>query len=536
MVVQEDNVSINRELIMHGISNTLSGCVGSIQNYLVFVNSVLFINTGADSRLAGYMLAAATFGLWVAGPVVIGYVPVMVVATLIYMLGIDLALEALVGTYGRLQRLEYFTIVVIALVMGLYDFVVGIAVGIGLACLVYVVQTARKTVIRAEFSGAVAESTVRRHPRHRNYLHKVGPQIRIVKLGGYLVSDTWRARYSCYERKLTPTDQQFFGSIVKVEKKVRAMVDAEAFAASPIRFLVVELTHVTGIDFSAAEAFGRMNRILHRREVKMAMAGVTLGSEVGRSLSMVGLFVESAEDPTVPVPKVYEDLNGALEACENELLLVLASKEKMGSEHGTVSPPIPVPDTLRASTASPFDTVAGSPRRTLLDQAATTTMTESTLSEPKKWQSFKQPLPLLLQAFNGLTTQSVDFWHRAVPYFSQHTFTKGQMLYARGDRPDGFYLLQSGILRAEYYLEQGNYHESIVAGTTCGELPFFSETERTCSVVAERECVAWLLTPQSWEELQRKEGEVAKELLKVGMKLSAERMNAITSYVLITAS
>ena len=29
--VKEDNVNINRELIAHGISNTLSGCVGSIQ-------------------------------------------------------------------------------------------------------------------------------------------------------------------------------------------------------------------------------------------------------------------------------------------------------------------------------------------------------------------------------------------------------------------------------------------------------------------------------------------------------------------------
>jgi SulP family sulfate permease len=160
IVVQEDNVSVNRELIMHGISNTLSGCVGSIQNYLAFVNSVLFIETGGNSRLAGYMLTLATFGLLVAGPVVIGYVPVMVVGTLIYMLGIDLAQEAIWATYGRLHRLEYATIVIISLVMGAYDFVVGIAVGIGLACLVYVVQTSRKSVIRAEFSGAVAESTV----------------------------------------------------------------------------------------------------------------------------------------------------------------------------------------------------------------------------------------------------------------------------------------------------------------------------------------------------------------------------------------
>lgn len=31
VAVKEDNVNVNRELIAHGISNTLSGCVGSIQ-------------------------------------------------------------------------------------------------------------------------------------------------------------------------------------------------------------------------------------------------------------------------------------------------------------------------------------------------------------------------------------------------------------------------------------------------------------------------------------------------------------------------
>jgi MFS superfamily sulfate permease-like transporter len=29
--VKEDNINVNRELIAHGISNTLSGCLGSIQ-------------------------------------------------------------------------------------------------------------------------------------------------------------------------------------------------------------------------------------------------------------------------------------------------------------------------------------------------------------------------------------------------------------------------------------------------------------------------------------------------------------------------
>lgn len=523
LVVQEDNVSVNRELLMHGISNTLSGCLGSIQNYLVFVNSVLFMNTGGDSRLAGYMLALATFGLWVAGPVVIGYVPVMVVGTLIYMLGIDLAMEALVATYGRLHRLEYFTIVCIAVVMGVYDFVVGIAIGIGLACLVYVVQTSRKTVIRAEFSGAVAESTVRRPQRQRQYLNRVGPQIRIVKLGGYL----------------------FFGSIVKVEKKVRAMVDAEAFAAEPIRYLVVDFSHVTGIDFSAAEAFSRMNRILHRKDVRLNLAGVSLQGEVGRSLQMVGLFVEHDEDDAVPVPKVFENLNGALESCENELLTILTEKQRsvlMGagsrlsaSLHASQSIDIPVAQQPPVAPGA-LDANRASPRADLLQRAASETINDQQTPDPSRWRNFKQPLPLLLQTFQDLSSKNEDFWYRAVPYFERKELVQGTVLYTRGDNPDGFYLLQSGILRAEYDLDQGNYHESIVAGTTCGELPFFSETSRTSTVAAELDCVAWLLTPEKWETMQQKDADVARELLKVGMKLSAERMSAITSYVLITAS
>ncbi|KAF4556958.1 Sulfate permease-like protein 5 [Elsinoe fawcettii] len=519
LVVQEDNVSVNRELVLHGFSNTLSGLAGSIQNYLVFVNSVLFINTGGDSRLAGYMLALATFGLWVAGPVVIGYVPVMVVGTLIYMLGIDLASEALVATYGRLRKLEYMTIVCIAVVMGVYDFVVGIAVGIGLACLVYVVQTSQKTAIRAEFSGEIAESTVRRPNRQRKYLKRVGPQIRVVKLGGYL----------------------FFGSIVKVETKVREVIDAEAFAADPIRFLILDFSHVTGIDFSAAEAFTRMNRILHRRDVTLVLAGVSLSSDVGESLQMVGLFVEDDDEDAIPVPKVFETLNGALEFCENSLLTTLTEKQRdslaiPGKQH---TPNIDIPSTSppkQTATTSALPESLASPRRTLLQRAATATISDSHNPDSSRWRNFKQPLPLLLQTFLDFSSKNEDFWFRAVPFFQRREIPQGTILFSAGDAPDGFYILQSGILRADYELDQGGYHESIVAGTTCGELPFFSETERTSTVVAERDCVAWWLSKEGWEKMQHKEGEVARELLKVGMKLSAERMGAITSYVLITAS
>ena len=80
------------------------------QNYLVYTNTVLFMRSGGDSRVAGIMLAAATFGILAIGTKIISLIPVMVVGSLIFFLGIDLMREALVDTLNRVNGLEYFTV------------------------------------------------------------------------------------------------------------------------------------------------------------------------------------------------------------------------------------------------------------------------------------------------------------------------------------------------------------------------------------------------------------------------------------------
>lgn len=103
-------MDLDRELIAHGISNALSGFMGSIQNYLVYTNSVIFIKTGGDSRLAGIMLAIATFGILIMGPGMIGFIPVMMVGVLIFQLGFDLVVEAVWDPRKKLKMLEYLTV------------------------------------------------------------------------------------------------------------------------------------------------------------------------------------------------------------------------------------------------------------------------------------------------------------------------------------------------------------------------------------------------------------------------------------------
>ncbi|KAL2012925.1 hypothetical protein VTN00DRAFT_450 [Thermoascus crustaceus] len=504
----EDNLNVDRELIAHGVTNVLSGCMGSIQNYLVYTNSLLFIDSGGNSRLAGLMLAAATGGILIVGPVIIGYIPIMVVGALIFMLGIELMEEALVDTWGKLHKLEYLTVVIIIVTMGAVDFVVGIFVGIILACVNFVVQTSRKSAIRATYSGEFTASTVRRHPIQQRFLREAGQQTLIIKLSGFL----------------------FFGTIVDVENTIRGLIEEEAFHKRPIRFLVLDFSRVNGLDFSAAEAFTRINRILRKRNVQAIISGLNVQGDIGRSLQNVGLFREENE------VQIFEDLNSALEFCENEYLKVFYSRTEALSRTNEESPQsldVPKPQPQPALT----DALINSPRRRYLQQVAMTTLREdeTAVTTRHKWSSFRQPLPLLLQTFQGMTTQNEDFWFPACAYFVREFYPAGTVLYHEGDIAKNFYLLESGMLRAEYEMPQGRYFELIVAGRPCGELPFFGETRRTATVKAEQDCVTWVLGMEKWKELREQEPKIAEELLRVSLKLTTERMESITSYVLTIA-
>ena len=56
------------------------------------------------------MLAIGTIGMWIIGPDIIGYIPIMVVGALIFYLGLELLREALYDTWGKVHRLEYLTV------------------------------------------------------------------------------------------------------------------------------------------------------------------------------------------------------------------------------------------------------------------------------------------------------------------------------------------------------------------------------------------------------------------------------------------
>ncbi|RKF61325.1 Uncharacterized protein C24H6.11c [Erysiphe neolycopersici] len=502
--IGEDYVDLNSELLAHGASNTLSGLFGSFQNYLVYTNSVIFIKSGSGSWLGGIMLAIATGIIMIMGSLIIGFIPIMMVGVLMFILGIHLLKEAIWDPRKKLKLLEYLTVVIIVIVMGIYDFVIGIFVGIALALTSLVFQTSQIPAVRAIYSGEVVGSTVHRSPIQYRYLKNVGQQIRVVKLNGFL----------------------FFGTIANVEDRMRRMAEKDELDQRPIRFLIFDLFHVTGLDFSATEAFGRINRFMCKKGIQIVMSGLNGRKDLRLSLKAV----DSCKDDTV---EMFEDLNLALESCENVLLRTFYMNRDIQMERLTRTKELDVPLQENSDQYTRINQ-CNSPRGNHLVRVATATLNQG--RNELRFFNTRGPLHIILQSFGALTSLKDELWFKAVPYFQRKDFLTSTIVYQSGDQAEDFFLLEQGIMFAEYNLPQGNFCEKIVAGTTFGELSFFSDTNQKATVIAERDCITWVLNRECWIKLQKSEPELAQELLRVVLKITSERIKSITNYVLTTAS
>ncbi|MCO5599926.1 hypothetical protein L7F22_054033 [Adiantum nelumboides] len=557
--VNEDNLDTDRELFAHGISNIAAGLAGSVPNYLCYVNSVLFYRVGGGSRLSGLMLAAGTFIIFLSGPGAIGYLPIMVVGALIFVLGIDLTKEAVWDTIGRVNAWEYFTIWVIIFVMTYYDFVVGILAGVIVACLFFVIQTSRRRTVRAVLDGSIARSTVRRHTTQRQFLDQAGQQTQIVKLQGFL----------------------YFANISGVEELIRKGLDIATWQEHPIRFLIVDFSLVYGVDFSAAEAFTRIQRLLQAKDVVLTFCGVTPDSDVGIALRSVDLWTDSAMRL-----EVFQNLNEALEWTENEYLRSMymagasAGKPLVQSARAALDVPS---SSKRAPAFNLNETSENSPRRQHLFEAAheaaskasnphliakladsPSSSNDSTANRrrshsnavPEKSSSTEQrrlshsgirpthgsglppaaqPFTLLMITFQAWAREQHDddFYRSLAPYFREQRLLKGEVLWQRGDPSDGLYLIESGILKARYDFPQEDYeiNEAMLAGTIAGELTFLSKASRNTTAYAEMDCCLWKLDSERLQQLRKDRHDVFDNLLQLLLCACSEEQEGLMSYL-----
>ena len=290
----------------------------------------------------------------------------MVVGALIFVLGIDLVMEAVWDTRHRVNRSEYITIWAIAIGMTVWDFVWGLLFGIVLACIFFVVQNSRRRAIRAVFTGSTATSTVRRPRWQRTFLQQIGSQTCILKLQGFL----------------------FFGTITTVEDEIRKLLDLAKWQQNPIRFLIIDLHLVHGLDFSSAEAFVRVQRLLAAKDVLLILCGAAPNGPVGPALQAVDLW--SGRDGARV--EVFATLNDALEWTENAYLTAFFENQRMQEEPSGSPKRIDFPK-VSEPPFSLAESFQNSPRRTHLAKVGGDTLPKgvSDIEKPRLTCSASSP-------------------------------------------------------------------------------------------------------------------------------------------------
>lgn len=526
VTIGEDNVDLDTELRVHGISNVSAGFLGTVPNYLCYVNSVMFYRVGGGSRLSGIMLAAGTAIVLLIGPGPIGYLPIMVVGALIFVLGIDLVREALWDTWSRVNRLEYITILIIVVASTLTDFVIGCLVGLALACFFFVMQTSRRNAVRTVLSGATARSTVRRQLAQRRFLDDVAKQTRILKLQGSL----------------------FFGTINSIESLVRKMFDLAEWHKNPISFLVMDFGLVQSVDFSAVEAMLRIHRMLKTRDVHLVFCGLSLNGDVAISLQKAELWADKVNGLDV-----FASLNEALEWTENEYIRGLYMST-MSTAASALRPTTTAEQSafrftyLKRKPTITYDNVDKDPPRYEQLQEAVRRVAQSTressavipgktnennASQQGTTAAPTSLLSITLGPYMDHSQESEHLFQLIGKELKEMMIPKDTLLWDWNEQPDALYFIESGILKARYVFPQDDYEisEAMLAGTIAGELTFLAQQPRDTMVKTEVDTKVWRLDGESVKNIVHEDTHAYAMLVQLLLRITTDEQNCLRSYL-----
>ncbi|HET9588334.1 MAG TPA: SulP family inorganic anion transporter, partial [Anaerolineales bacterium] len=288
LIAQKD-VDLNRELISTGIANIAAGLGGSSVGYHYLGVSSLAFRMGISSRLVA-LFAASVLGLALLfGASLLSLIPTPMVGGLLFFVGLSFLTEWLYDAWFQLPRVDYMLVWVILIVVGAAGFLQGVSVGIAIAIVLFVVNYSRIDIIKDALTGESYQSNTERPIEHRQLIKRLGQQIQILRLHGYV----------------------FFGTSQGLVKRVNARL--RETGNQRLRYLLLDFQHVTALDSSAVFSFVRLKQLADLHKFHLVLTD--LDRETKTKLMRAGL---SEEDTWI---HFSPSMDYGMEWCESKLLL-----------------------------------------------------------------------------------------------------------------------------------------------------------------------------------------------------------------------
>ena len=147
-VVVKQDIDLNRELKTAGWANLVGGLGGSPVGYQTLGMSSLAHRLGAKSRLVNLISALLCGAALFFGASLISYFPKPVLGGMLLFLGLSFLSDWLVDSYRSLPLLDYLLVWVILIVIATVGFLEGIALGVFIAAILFVISYSRIDAIK----------------------------------------------------------------------------------------------------------------------------------------------------------------------------------------------------------------------------------------------------------------------------------------------------------------------------------------------------------------------------------------------------
>ncbi len=279
------DIDFNRELKAAGLANFLAGIAAGLPGYHLLGASTLSYRLGARSRVTGITAALLIGFTLLFGASLLEFVPRPVLGGLLAYLGISFLVEWLYDAFFKLPRLDYVLIVVILIIIAVFGFLPGVAVGSVIAMLVFIITYSRVHTVKHALTGETFRSSVDRPPSDRAFLREFGKELWILQLQEFI----------------------FFGTAQNLLDQVRTRVQDPT--AVPLRFIVLSFRRVPGMDSSAVASFQRMVQLAQSQKIELVLTDVS--PEIQRQIARGGL-VEGI--------RYFPSVDHGVEWCENQML------------------------------------------------------------------------------------------------------------------------------------------------------------------------------------------------------------------------
>jgi SulP family sulfate permease len=287
LIVKKD-LDLNRELVAAGLGNLAAGVLGGLVGYHAISLSTLNHTLSSGRRLVGVLTAVLVGATVFVGPAILLFIPKLILGGVLFYLGWSLLVEWIYQAWFKFPRVDFLVIVIILLIIIARGFLEGILVGLVMAVAMFVVSYSRVSVIRFAFNAREYRSRMVRAPQECALLEAHGAGAFILKLEGFI----------------------FFGTANNILGKIREQVLADA--PSPVRYIVLDFSKVTGLDSTGRLSFVRLAQWSQEHSITLVFAGLA-----GRALA------DFRQEPALSASagvRYVPDLDRGLEWCENEII------------------------------------------------------------------------------------------------------------------------------------------------------------------------------------------------------------------------